>query len=71
MKIYRVPGTKILWKNCDEHGPMVSQDNATSWHFTFRGLEEFREMHPTLELITGEKEPVDTESSDREVFGEL
>ena len=49
--VYRVPGKKVMWTRTDDAGPMVSWDGGEMWHFTYRGLEEFRQMWPTLELV--------------------
>lgn len=45
--IYHVPESNIWFTIQSVAGPMVSHDGKT-WGFTFRGLEEFKRMWPTL-----------------------
>lgn len=46
----RVPGTQILHKTTNE-GFLVSDDNGLNWHYTFRGEDEFKQMHKTAVKI--------------------
>ena len=46
--MWRVPKTKIRYKIDPIDGPLVSTDGIV-WLFIYRGLEEFNQMHPTLE----------------------
>lgn len=48
--MYVVEGTSIRWKFADGC-PQTSSDNGKTWHFTFRGLAEFKLLHPTLRPI--------------------
>lgn len=66
--MWKVPKTKILFREDKELGPLVSCDNGETWMYTYRGLEEFREMHPTLEPV-GQLEGTAPEF-DGEVWGE-
>lgn len=69
----RVPGTQILHKTTNE-GFLVSDDNGLNWHFTFRGENEFKQMHktaikiPEVGDLVRDKESLEDE--EREIFGE-
>jgi hypothetical protein len=65
-----VPGTQIKYRHSKLNGMESSEDNGVTWSFTFRSIEELRRMHPTLKLDSQYTETIDTESDDREVFGE-
>lgn len=65
--MWKVPKTKILFQVDKELGPLVSCDNGETWSYTFRGLEEFKRLHPTLQPIGGES---DSQEFDGEVWGE-
>lgn len=68
MTTYHVPGTKIRWKY--DGGSQMSDDGGENWYWTFRGLEEFRQMHKTLVPMTGPESVSSDEDSGREIFGE-
>lgn len=73
--ILKVPGTKIYWKSSEKKGdpPCVSWEGGgeNTWHFTFRGEQEFREMHPTAVIVEGTDTPLEVdEDAERELFGD-
>jgi hypothetical protein len=65
-----VPGTNIKYRYSKKNGMESSEDNGVTWSFTFRSIEELRKMWPSLRLDSQYTETIDTESEQREVFGE-
>lgn len=62
--ILTVPGTKVQY-NTD--GRQISDDGGETWYWTFRTVNEFRQMYPNAVGDTSEDTSEDTE---RELFGE-
>jgi hypothetical protein len=65
-----VPGTDIKYRHSTLNGMESSIDNGATWSFTFRTIAELQKMWPSLTLDSPYTERIESDSDERELFGE-
>lgn len=52
-KMLKVPNTTIGYRYSQQDRWEQTDDDGATWYFTFRGEDEIRRMHPTVQDLTG------------------